>query len=274
MSCVSDSLRWFFLAGRWFFLTGLTLLTACTSYEPVSWSEGRRVAPVRTALPTSGVDRYVVMPGDTLSELALRFRLPMAELARRNGLRPPYRIYVGQVLRIGSGKRRVVDGVPPRRTVTAPAEELALARTRKAAQTEPPPLSGKGFLWPVQGKLIDTFGAKPDGRRNDGINIAAGAGTPVRAVENGIVVYAGSAVPAFGRMLIIRHAGGYLSTYAHNDALLVTVGDRVRRGQVIARVGATGSVSRPQLHFQLRAGRDPVDPRKFLGRETELARSG
>ncbi len=268
MSCVSDSLRWCFLSS-------LALLTACTSYEPVSWREGRPAPAARAALPasTAGTDRYVVMPGDTLSELALRFGLPMAELARRNGLRPPYRIYVGQVLRIRSGRRRVVGG-PALRTVTAPAEELALARTRKAAKAKPPPLSGKGFLWPVRGKLIDTFGAKPDGRRNDGINIAAGAGTAVRAVENGIVVYAGSAVPAFGKMLIIRHAGGYLSTYAHNDALLVTVGDRVRRGQVIARVGATGNVSRPQLHFQLRAGRDPVDPRKFLGRMTELARSG
>ena len=120
--------------------------------------------------------------------------------------------------------------------------------------------------------MLDEFGVKPDGRRNDGINIAARAGTPVRAAENGIVVYAGSAVPAFGRMLIIRHAGGYLTTYAHNAALLVTVGDRVRRGQIVARVGATGDVARPQLHFQLRAGREPVDPRRLLRGGTELAR--
>ena len=266
MSCRSGPLRRLVLAG-------VLLLAACTSYQPANWGKGGPVPAARTPLaearPAGG--GYIVMPGDTVSELALRFGVPMKELARRNGLRPPYRIYVGQVLRIPAR-----DGVAAARPVPRAAAPIrsatGLARTREAALAEPPPLSGKGFLWPVQGEVVDGFGPKPDGRRNDGINIAARAGTPVRAAENGIVVYAGSAVPAFGRMLIIRHAGGYLTTYAHNEALLVTVGDRVRRGQIVARVGATGNVARPQLHFQLRAGRDPVDPRRLLG-GIEVARS-
>ncbi len=254
-------------------LAGILLLGACTSYQPATWGRGGPV-PAARAVPSAGDrggGRYVVMPGDTVSEIAERFGVPMRDIVRRNGLRPPYRIYVGQVLRVGPARGGEVAVRPARREPATGG--TSLARTRAAAEATPPPLTGRGFLWPVRGKVVEGFGAKPGGRRNDGINIAAPVGTPVRAVENGIVVYAGSAVPAFGRMLIIRHAGGYLSTYAHNEALLVTVGDRVRRGQIVARVGATGEVGRAQLHFQLRRGREPVDPRKYLKAETEVARS-
>ncbi len=258
---------------RWLAAAGLLLLGACTGYQPATWGKGGPV-PMARAVP-AGIDRgggrYVVVPGDTVSEIAQRFRVPMRDIVRRNGLRPPYRIYAGQVLRIGPPRGGEMAVRPARRE--PPAAGADLARSRAGAEAVPPPLTGRGFLWPVRGKVVDGFGAKPGGRRNDGINIAAPAGTPVRAVENGVVVYAGSAVPAFGRMLIIRHAGGYLSTYAHNEALLVTVGDRVRRGQIVARVGATGEVRRAQLHFQLRRGREPVDPRKYLKVETEVARS-
>ncbi len=256
-------------------IAGALFLAACSSYEPAVWGEGGPVPVRRAAAPEAKTvgGRHLVMPGDTVSGLARKYRVPMREIVRLNGLRPPYRIYVGQVLRLPTVSRPGVAIRPARREPAPAADTKGLARAREAAEATPPPLSGEGFLWPVAGEVVDAFGTKPDGRRNDGINIAARAGTPVRAVENGIVVYAGDAVPAFGRMLIIRHAGGYLSTYAHNEALLVTVGDRVRRGQIVARVGATGSVSRPQLHFQLRAGRQPVDPRKFLKAGRTLART-
>lgn len=156
---------------------------------------------------------------------------------------------------------------------SAPAmTQEEIEATRRAAAAQVPPLSASGFLWPVQGPLADHFGERPNGARNDGINILAPQGTPVLAAESGVVVYAGEDIPSFGKMLLIRHADGFTTTYAHNAALRVAVGDLVERGQEIAAVGATGNVSQPQLHFQLRAGTDPVDPVAYLDRHgTRLA---
>ncbi len=137
-------------------------------------------------------------------------------------------------------------------------------RLERAQKASPPPLSGQGFLRPVAGRIISGFGDKPDGRRNDGINIAARKGTPVKAAENGIVVYVGDAIAGFGNLVLIRHAEGWTTAYAHLDAVLVDVGERVRRGQPIGRVGDTGDVKSAQLHFELRRGREPVDPRPHL----------
>ena len=160
----------------------------------------------------------------------------------------------------------------------APTAAPVSAETqREASEATPPALSGKGFLWPVSGRLVGRFGEKPNGQRNDGINIAAPAGTPVRASESGIVVYAGNQIAGFGNMLILRHAGGFITTYAHNQRLEVGVGDRVRRGQVIAEVGATGTVLTSQLHFELREGTRPIDPQAHLvdpQRQVALTGSG
>ena len=116
------------------------------------------------------------------------------------------------------------------------------------------------FLWPVQGKLIAGFGPMGQGLHNDGINVAAPRGSPVRAAENGVVVYSGSELKGFGSMVLLKHADGYMTAYAHNEDLLVTRGQTVRRGQTIARVGSTGDVDRPQLHFELRKGRKAINP--------------
>ncbi len=130
----------------------------------------------------------------------------------------------------------------------------------------PPPKSGKGFVWPLKGMVVSNFGAKDGGLRNDGINIRAPRGTPVRAAENGVVAYAGNEIRGFGNLLLIKHSGGYVTAYAHNDALLVRRGQKVNRGQKISTVGATGTVANPQLHFEIRKGRRPQDPRTYLSR--------
>jgi murein DD-endopeptidase MepM/ murein hydrolase activator NlpD len=135
-----------------------------------------------------------------------------------------------------------------------------------AMEKAPPAGSGKGpFVWPVQGKVISTFGSSTDGMKNDGINIAAPAGSPVVAAADGVVAYAGNELRGFGNMILIRHEGGYVTAYAHNDSLLVKKGEKVKRGQTIARVGATGAVFGPQLHFEIRKGTEPVDPMTYLG---------
>jgi murein DD-endopeptidase MepM/ murein hydrolase activator NlpD len=132
--------------------------------------------------------------------------------------------------------------------------------------TTQPASHGTGkFLWPVNGKIVSPFGPKDGGLHNDGINIAAPLGTPIHAADNGVVVYAGNELRGFGNLLLVRHADGWVSAYAHCDALLVKRGDNVKRGQVIARVGQSGNVTAPQLHFELRKGAEAVDPLAQLG---------
>ena len=120
------------------------------------------------------------------------------------------------------------------------------------------------MLIPVKGRVISKFGTKPNGQRNDGINVAVPEGTSVKAAENGVVAYAGNELRGFGNLLLIKHAGGWVTAYAHNEILMVRRGQRVRKGDVIGKVGSSGSVGRPQLHFELRKGRRAINPRKYL----------
>lgn len=281
------------------FLLGLA---GCTAYQPIDWNDRAGLARARS--PGAGdqsVRRHQVANGETLSELALRYQVPMRELARANGIAKPYRLNAGQLLTVPSAggmapetaaravavvipanRTKVAIGnqpVPPRSKsvqvaslgdetavpqLVAPLPSERLEASRGAADRAPPSLSGDGFLWPVRGKIASAFGGKPNGTRNDGINIRAAEGTAVVAAENGIVVFAGDEIPGYGRMLLISHANGFLTAYAHNRDLLVSVGDRVERGQRVAKVGRTGNVSSPQLHFELRDGKEPLDPVELL----------
>jgi murein DD-endopeptidase MepM/ murein hydrolase activator NlpD len=128
----------------------------------------------------------------------------------------------------------------------------------------PDPMSGNSFRWPVKGRVIAEFGARPDGGHNDGIDMAVPQGTSVMAAENGVVAYAGNELKGYGNLVLVRHANNWVSAYANNEEILVKRGDKVRRGQVIAKAGATGSVSQPQVHFELRKGSRPVDPTKYM----------
>jgi len=135
----------------------------------------------------------------------------------------------------------------------------------------PEPMSGNSFRWPVKGRVISEFGTKPDGGHNDGIDVAVPQGTSVKAAENGVVAYAGNELKGYGNLILIRHANNWVSAYAHNDEILVKRGDKVRRGQIIAKAGATGSVTQPQVHFELRKGSRPVDPTKFMSDQAASA---
>ena len=123
---------------------------------------------------------------------------------------------------------------------------------------------GQGFLWPLRGKVLSRYGSKQGGLRNDGINIAAPRGSKVRAAASGIVAYAGNEIRGFGKLVLIKHEGDLITAYGHNSDLLVRRGDVVQKGQVIARVGTSGGVDVPQLHFEIREGRKAVDPKKLL----------
>jgi murein DD-endopeptidase MepM/ murein hydrolase activator NlpD len=127
-----------------------------------------------------------------------------------------------------------------------------------------PPLPAKAFIWPVQGRILSAYGPGPGGTHNDGINIAAPAGTPVLAARDGVVAYAGNELRGYGYLILLKHADGWMTAYAHNEKLLVKRGQRVKRGQPIAKVGETGAVSEPQLHFEIRRGTRALDPTDYL----------
>lgn len=134
----------------------------------------------------------------------------------------------------------------------------------RQADAEPPPRSPGRFLTPVKGPIISGFGPKPGGQHNDGLNIAAAKGTPVVAADNGVVAYAGNELRGFGNLLLIRHADGWVTAYAHLDRIDVERGAEVKRGQRIGAVGQSGGVPTPQLHFEVRKGSQAVDPKGML----------
>ena len=152
------------------------------------------------------------------------------------------------------------EATPPRPTLYA----LAL---QPVADDVPLPPTRNTFLWPVEGRVISGFGAKPGGKHNDGINIAAPVGSDVRASQSGVVAYAGNELRGYGNLVLIRHNDGWMTAYAHNDSLLVGKGDVVRRGQVISHSGRSGGVSDPQAHFEIRRDGEPQDPLRLLTRK-------
>jgi murein DD-endopeptidase MepM/ murein hydrolase activator NlpD len=127
------------------------------------------------------------------------------------------------------------------------------------------PKTDSPFIWPVNGRVVSTFGKTTEGGRNDGINIAVPQGTPVRAAADGVVSYVGNELKGYGNLLLIRHDNGFVTAYAHADRIAVERGERVRRGDTVAYTGATGDVTQPQLHFEIRQGVKPVNPTAYLG---------
>lgn len=121
------------------------------------------------------------------------------------------------------------------------------------------------FGWPLRGNVLTTYGSSPGGQANDGLNIAAPLGTAVYASKDGAVAYAGNEVKGFGNMVLIRHDGGYFTVYAHLDQILVSKDQVVTKGMPVGTVGQSGGVSQPQLHFEIRRGSTPQDPKKYLG---------
>jgi murein DD-endopeptidase MepM/ murein hydrolase activator NlpD len=217
---------------------------------------------------------YTVRSGDTLYSISRRSGVPVANIASANNLPAPYALEVGRRLVIPQAP----TGAKPVLTAQkAPAESAASSEpppsdvaeiARQASYSKPAPVSASSmFDWPVRGAVISEFGSGDLGRRNDGVNIAAPVGTAVRAAADGQVVYRGSELEGFGNLLLVKHSDGYVTAYAHNDAMLVKKGDQVRKGQVIAKVGQTGAVTTPQLHFEIRQQSKAVDPVALLGKQ-------
>ncbi|MCB1495340.1 MAG: peptidoglycan DD-metalloendopeptidase family protein [Bauldia sp.] len=155
-------------------------------------------------------------------------------------------------------------GVPDLPAVPAKAV-VPTDKTAALDPADPASANGTTFRWPVRGRIISGYGSKANGERNDGINLAVPEGTSIKAAEAGTVIYAGNELAGYGNLILVRHADGWVSAYAHNSEIDVKRGDNVQRGQTIAKAGMTGSVSSPQVHFELRKGAKPVNPMDYLG---------
>jgi len=207
---------------------------------------------------------HTVLAGETLYGLSEHYGVDMSAMVRVNNIPAPYRLIVGQRLRLTGATAKVAQNAPQAATQSAAAAPKK--QVRKGIPGKPPPLASKYFLWPAEGRLLSSFGPKEGGLHNDGINFAVPRGAPLRAAENGIVAYAGNELPGYGNLLLIRHDGGWMSAYAHNDTLLVSRGDEVKRGQIVSHAGSTGNVASPQAHFELRRNGKPVNPEKYLAK--------
>jgi murein DD-endopeptidase MepM/ murein hydrolase activator NlpD len=236
---------------------------------------------------------HMVASGETLFSLGRKYGVSPYTIADLNGLPHDKPLSIGQSVRIPAGKGPTIAAKQPLadeqetiasneeqpeviespKTLTAKkslaAEEIpdAAPAPKQVAEATANPTAGS-MRWPVKGKIISQYGAKPNGLKNEGINIAVPEGTGIRAAESGVVAYAGNELKGYGNLVLIRHEGGWVTAYAHAKELFVKRGDTVKRGDVIAKAGQTGSVSSPQLHFEVRKGATAMDPLKFLASTT------
>jgi murein DD-endopeptidase MepM/ murein hydrolase activator NlpD len=248
------------------------------------------VGPARTAL-VPGSAMHTVAPGETLHSIARHYGKPVLLLAKANNIAPDTMVRVGSRIVIPGGASAPVAAAPaaapaPRNEQpTGPVASADTARPSTSARVVSPAVpepaeagggggsvkgaeasagGGPGFRWPVRGRVIAGFGPKPNGLQNDGINLAVPEGTPVKAADDGVVAYAGSELKGYGNLVLVRHSNGFVTAYAHASEIMVKRGDTVKRGQVIAKSGQSGSVASPQLHFEIRKGATPVDPSQYL----------
>lgn len=213
---------------------------------------------VGQVLKTTSNKYYVVKRGDTLASIARKYNTNYKTLAEKNNISAPYNLKIGQKI-VVSGN---ISGTSSKTTKASKSQN----KSNQNVSDSTPVSSKRGskFVWPVNGKIISSFGTIGKGRKNDGINISAPLGTTVKAGDKGTVAYAGNGLKGFGNLILIKHNDGYITAYAHTDKILVQKGQTVSKGEKIATVGKTGGVSSPQLHFEVRAGKKAVNPRNYL----------
>ncbi|WP_441259814.1 peptidoglycan DD-metalloendopeptidase family protein [Bradyrhizobium sp. 521_C7_N1_3] len=270
-----------------------TAAAPAPAMAPVAAAPAMAPAAKPVAAVVAPSSTHFVNRGDTLASIARKNHISSAELARANGLDPSAKLKLGTRLTVPGAKTAAVAApvaaapvagtLQPVAVAPAPAtkmaavaapvqsarlaqattnvEEKAAEAPAKAAET----ISAlPTFRWPVRGKVVTSYGAKTNGKSNDGINLAVPEGTPVKAAEDGVVAYSGNELKGYGNLVLVRHSNGYVTAYAHASELMVKRGDTIKRGQVIAKSGQSGEVASPQLHFEIRKGSSPVDPLQFL----------
>lgn len=261
--------------------------TASRAGAPAVAAPATRPASTSESSDAKGV--HVVNAGETLMSISRRYKVSLSQLSKANNLAPGAKLKIGDKVSIPGGKAAVAAAVPAQ----ADAKKQVVASANPAPNSAPPAAASEHkarvatatgdtdaaepaakpsettsglptFRWPVRGRVISGYGAKTNGKQNDGINVAVPEGTPIKAAEDGTVAYAGNELKGYGNLVLVRHSNGFVSAYAHASELMVKRGDPIKRGQIIGKSGQTGEVSSPQLHFEIRKGSTPVDPQQFL----------
>ncbi|WP_440876653.1 peptidoglycan DD-metalloendopeptidase family protein [Thalassotalea sp. PLHSN55] len=271
--------------GKYWLVTLVTLLSACSSrHAPAPVVEGQGSVPLSQRVKSSitGTE-YFVKKGETLFSIAWRSNTDIRHIASLNNLAPPYRIFPGQKLILAKKTSQPSKNKRSSESLQIEQQKVVkkpVAQNKKQAyggnvseqktSDKSPTKSNSStnfsqkisrWQWPVKGRVIANFSSSQQG--NKGIDIAGNRGDSIRAAASGKVVYAGSALRGYGKLIIIKHNDDYLSAYAHNDALLVKEQQTIKAGQVIAKMGDTGA-QRVMLHFEVRFRGKPVNPRKYL----------
>ena len=252
--------------------------------------------PAPAAGAAAGAFTHTIASGESLYTIARRYEVTTQALVQANGLSSPDKIVVGQKVIIPGRADLLATKAPTQVASTVPmnapapaqqtlpqaanalqapiaatptpapaaAPQQAAPAQVAAVPAEPaaePAMSGSDkFRWPASGRVITDFASS----KGTGINIEVPEGSTVKAAENGTVIYVGSGVEGYGNLVLIRHPNGYVSAYAHLQSMSVAKGAVVNRGDSIGAAGMTGSVTKPQLHFELRKGATPVDPMPLL----------
>ncbi len=264
------------------------LVDANNLSAPFAISVGQRLK-----IPSAKV--HIVAASETLYSISRRYSVDLNSLATENKIAAPYSLAVGQRLRLPAkvhisapvGQQPIIISRQPTARGPQPAavsQQKSVVSPQQSTLTGPKLIAEKqrvssaparplptivaqkrmAFTWPARGKILSDFGYKKNGLYNDGINIGAASGTSVKAAESGIVAYAGNELKGMGNLLIVQHANGWMSVYAHLDEMNVRRSSKVAKGEKIGTIGKTGKVSEPQLHFEIRKGTKAYDPQKEL----------
>jgi murein DD-endopeptidase MepM/ murein hydrolase activator NlpD len=212
----------------------------------------------------TGAKPRIVAPQSRPAEISRPYRaaVPQAAGARPKepptAAKPPVKLATLPVPKPPaprSAAPKTLASSPPARS---PAEAPAAVEPTQETDAAP------SFHWPVRGQVIAGFGPKPDGQRNDGIDIAVPENTPIKAADDGVVIYSGNQLKSFGNLVLVRHSNDYVTAYAYAKEVRVKKGDTIKSGDVIGTSGQTGNAAAPEVHFEIRKGSTPVDPIRLL----------
>ena len=254
-----------------------TLYAVATRYQvtPQSVIEANGLQPpynLRKGQALKLVPRrtHIVRPGDSVYVITQRYAVSQYQLAQLNYLKPPFELKIGQKLQLPNSLDFSVldvglpDGVSSTNIAQPTPTETSVPTAPRKRFVAPSLAGSSGFTWPVQGEIITEFGPSQRGVHNDGVNIAASEGASVGAAAKGRVAFVGTNIKSFGKLVLVKHDGGIITAYAHLGDISVKEGDIVTAGQSIGTIGRSGRVDSPQLHFEIRKSRQPVDPRSLI----------
>ena len=245
-----------------FVITVLTL-TGCATKPAYQGSQSNPTIVTNS----QGVPNYhVVKRGDTVSQIAERYRLNYRQIGAMNGLDSKYTIYSGQMLKLWQGNQAVAGNTTINNTNRPPVNAAPVYSTQTPTPIpayETTANSASGYEYPSRNQVVRNFDAQTG---NMGMWFAGRVGDPVTASQGGTVLYSGNGLAEYGNLIMIRHSNNYITAYAHNNELLVKEGEQVQGGQRIATMGSSGQTNQVGLEFQLRLNGNPIDPRSVLGR--------